>query len=280
MLRNLKVQEAAAPSQQEEAPRASNLVSERNEEEAGYDSEAQDHAPIGLLTALQKQAPDAEPRKANDRMLTKKDMVKQLINVTVRKLGENQMKSLQNDKNLYEQKAKREAQLLRENLRQKLANKYGDEDMPETSRASATNTRNGTARISNEATPQADTIASPTSNKSSTLQVLDEAEQRAADLLNAELKKNQEQIDLYRAIKKYPEPRTDVLYHGDNTKFLFYDKAKQLINGTEDNEKRFSDNEVVYFKRCRENIILPIPMLFKHLDHNQILFKGISISLQ
>jgi hypothetical protein len=100
------------------------------------------------------------------------------------------MKSLQNDKNLYEQKAKREAQLLRENLRQKLANKYGDEDMPETSRASATNTRNGTARISNEATPQADTIASPTSNKSSTLQVLDEAEQRAADLLNAELKKN------------------------------------------------------------------------------------------
>ena len=102
------------------------------------------------------------------------------------------MKSLQNDKNLYEQKAKREAQLLRETLRQKLAGKYGDEDMPETSRASATNTRNGTARISNEATPQVDTIASPTSNKSSTLQVLDEAEQRAADLLNAELKKNQE----------------------------------------------------------------------------------------
>ena len=52
MLRNLKAQEAAAPSQPEEAPPASNLVLERNEEEAGYDSEAQDHAPIGLLTAL------------------------------------------------------------------------------------------------------------------------------------------------------------------------------------------------------------------------------------
>jgi len=52
MLSNLKVQEAAATKQQEDAPPANNLVLERNEEEAGYDSEAQDHAPVGLLTAL------------------------------------------------------------------------------------------------------------------------------------------------------------------------------------------------------------------------------------
>ena len=52
MLSNLKVQEAAATKQQVEAPPASNLALERNEEEAGYDSEAQDHAPIGLLTVL------------------------------------------------------------------------------------------------------------------------------------------------------------------------------------------------------------------------------------
>ena len=52
MLRNLKVQEAAASTLQEEAPPVSNLVLERNDEEVGDDSEAQDHAPIGLLTAL------------------------------------------------------------------------------------------------------------------------------------------------------------------------------------------------------------------------------------
>ena len=48
---------------------------------------------------------------------------------------------------------------------------------------------------------------------------IDEADKKNVELLNNEIKKNLELVDLYYAIKKYPESRSEVIYHADYTKF-------------------------------------------------------------
>ena len=87
-------------------------------------------------------------------------------------------------------------------------------------------------------------------------------------------------IKLYHAVKKETQHRPKLLNADKDAIFKFYNKAKQLVNGTEDNELKFNCNEVAYFKSLRGGNILPIPLLFKYLSNNELIFRNVKISLQ
>ena len=64
----------------------------------------------------------------------------------------------------------------------------------------------------------------------------------------------------------------------ESVKFAFYSKAKELLGGTYDN---FDSYEVEYFKYLGSSQkIMPVPLLFKHMDDNFIYLKGLKVTME